>query len=111
MWRKSMGSHRYRFRCYSTDIGSRVIQRKERQFRIGIRQQIEIVTEIPAFTGGIPTDRAIWLGEVSITVAVEIAILPAVTGMVGAETAPFSFGFLTFFLTGGLQWGEKLGVA
>ena len=31
--------------------------------------------------------------------------------MVGAETAPFSFGFLTFFLTGGLQWGEKLGVA
>lgn len=31
--------------------------------------------------------------------------------MVGAETAPFSFGFLTFFFTGGLQWGEKLGVA
>ena len=34
-------------------LGSRVIQRKERQLRIGIRQQIEIVTEIPAFTGGI----------------------------------------------------------
>ena len=31
--------------------------------------------------------------------------------MVGAETAPFSFGFFAFFFTGGLQWGEKLGVA
>jgi hypothetical protein len=67
-------------------LGSRVIQRKERQLRIGIRQQIEIVTEIPAFTGGIPTDRTIWLREVTITVAVEVAILPAVTGMVGTET-------------------------
>ena len=28
-----------------------------------------------------------------------------------AAFCPFSFGFLTFFLTGGLQWGEKLGVA
>ena len=63
-----------------------MIQRKERQLRIGIRQQIEIVTEIPAFTGGIPTDRTIWLREVTITVAVEVAILPAVTGMVGTET-------------------------
>ena len=29
----------------------------------------------------------------------------------GAAFCPFSFGFLTFFLTGGLQWGEELGVA
>ena len=92
-------------------FGSSMIHGKERQIRVSIRKDVEIVAKVPAIAGGIPTDRAIWLGEVSITVAVEIAILPAVTGMVGAETAPFSFGFLTFFFTGGLQWGEKLGVA
>ena len=64
-----------------------MIQRKVRQFRIGIRQQIEIVTEVPAFTGGIPTDRTIWLREVTITVTVEVAIFPAVTGMMGTETS------------------------
>ena len=88
-----------------------MIQGKDRQIRIRICKDVKIIAKVPVVTGRIPTDRAIWLGEVSITVAVEIAILPAVTGMVGAETAPFSFGFLTFFLTGGLQWGEKLGVA
>ena len=67
-------------------FGSLVEERKERQSGISVCQKIEVITEIPAVTGGIPSDRAIRLRKVAITVAVEIAVFPAITGMVGAKT-------------------------
>ena len=55
---------------------------EERQFRISICQQIEIVSEVPAVTRGIPSNRAVWLREVANTVTVEVALFPAIAGMV-----------------------------
>ena len=66
-------------------LGSLKEQRKKRQSRIGVRQQIKVVAEVPAFTGRVPTDRAIRLRKVAIAVTVEIALLPAIAGMVGTE--------------------------
>ncbi len=54
-------------------LGSLMVERKEGQFRPGICQQIEIVTEIPAVTGGIPANRAIRLREVAVAITVEDA--------------------------------------
>ena len=68
-------------------LGSLMEQRKEGQFGIGIRQQIEVVSEVPAVTGRIPSDRAIGLREVAITIAVEITFLPAVADVMGTRTS------------------------
>ena len=61
-------------------------QREERQFGIGVSKQIEVVTEVPAFTRGIPSNRAIRLREIAIAIAGEVSGFPAIACMVGAET-------------------------
>ena len=61
-------------------------QRKDWEIGIRIRKDVEIVTEIPAVTGRIPTDGAIWLREVAVAVAVKASGFPAITGMMRAET-------------------------
>ena len=66
-------------------LGSLMVQRKERKLRIGICQQVQVVTEVPAFTGGIPSVRAIRLREIAVTITVEVARFPAITGMVRAK--------------------------
>ena len=67
-------------------FGNLIEQRKEWKFRIRVYEQIEIVTEVPAFTGRIPTDRAVGLREVAITVTIEVAAFPTITGMMGTKT-------------------------
>ena len=62
-----------------------MVKREERQIGIRIRKDVEIVAKVPAVTGGIPTDRAIWLREVTVAVAVKVAGFPAITDMVRAE--------------------------
>ena len=66
-------------------LGSLVIQRKEWKLRIGIGQQVEIVTEVPTITGRIPSHRTIWLREVAITITIKDSFFPAIAGVVGAE--------------------------
>ena len=63
-----------------------MVQRKERQIGICIRKNVKIVTKVPAISGRIPANRAIWLRKVTIAVAVKVAGFPTVTGMVRAET-------------------------
>ena len=68
-------------------FGSLMVQREERKLRISIRQQVEVVAEVPAVTGRIPSYRAIWLGEVAITIAIKDSLLPAIAGVVRAEAS------------------------
>lgn len=63
--------------------GSRMEQRKERQTGISICEQIQIITEIPPFTGRIPTDITVGLRERAGAVAIKDALPPAITGMMG----------------------------
>jgi len=67
-------------------LRSSMVQWKDWQIGIGIRKDVKIITKVPAVTGGIPTDRAIWLRKVSIAVTGKVAGFPAVTGMVRAES-------------------------
>lgn len=62
-------------------LGSRIEERKDRQTGIGIGEQIQIITEIPPFTGRIPTDITVGLRERAEAVAIKDALLPAITGM------------------------------
>ena len=62
-----------------------MIQREEWQIGIRIGKDVEIITKVPAVTGGIPTDRAIWLRKVTVAVAVKDSGFPAVTGMVRSK--------------------------
>ena len=66
-------------------LGSRIEERKDRQTGIGIGEQIQIITEIPPFTGRIPTDITVGLRERAEAVAIKDALLPAITGMMGAK--------------------------
>ena len=63
-----------------------MIQGKERQIRISIGKDVEIVAKVPAVTGGIPTDRAIRLREVTIAIAVKVSGFPAIADVVRSES-------------------------
>ena len=84
-------------------LGSFMVQREERQFRSGICQQIEVIPEVPAITGRIPPNRAIWLRETTIAVAIKDAILPAITGVVGTKTGRSNNGSA---ITGNMEIGR-----
>ena len=61
-------------------------QREEWQIGICIRKDVEVIAKVPAVTGGIPTDRAIRLREVTIAIAVKVTGFPAITDVVRAES-------------------------
>ena len=67
-------------------LGSRIEDRKERQTGIGIGEQIQVIAEIPPITRRIPTGITVGLREKARAAAIKDALLPAVAGMVGAET-------------------------
>ena len=60
-------------------------EREERQAGDRIGKKVEVITKVPFFAGRIPADIAVGLREITEAIAIEIAVFPAVTGMVGAK--------------------------
>ena len=73
-------------------LGSRVKQREERQTGIGIREEVEIVSEIPSFTGRIPTDIAVGLRIITVAGTISDTVFPAFADMVRTETSSSNDG-------------------
>ena len=62
-------------------FGCRVKKCEQGQVTLGIGQDIHIITKIPFFAGGIPTDVTIRLRKESVAGTVKYAFFDAITGM------------------------------
>ena len=66
--------------------GSTLKDREDRQSRVGICEEIEVIAVVEEISGRIPAPIGIGLGEPALVAALVDALLMAVTGRVAALT-------------------------
>ena len=66
--------------------GSTLQDREDRQSRVGICEEIEVIAVVEEISGRIPAPIGIRLGEPALVAALVDALLMAVTGRVAALT-------------------------